>query len=122
MRYRANGAQPVYAPNSYGGPKADGERYRDPSWFVESAEIMRTAYEAHAEDNDFIQPGTLYRQVMTPTDRDHLVDNIVGHLSQGVERFIQERAVNDYWTQVDPDLGARVAQGLGLETPQRSRQ
>jgi catalase len=122
MRYHHNGNQPVYAPNSYGGPKADPQRYRDPSWFVEGAEIMRTAYEAHQDDNDFIQPGTLYRQVMTPTDRDHLVDNIVGHLSQGVERFIQERAVNDYWTQVDPDLGARVAQGLGLETLQRSRQ
>jgi catalase len=122
MRYHHNGNQPVYAPNSYGGPKADPQRYRDPSWFVEAAEIMRTAYEAHKDDNDFIQPGTLYRQVMTPTDRDHLVGNIVGHLSQGVERFIQERAVNDYWTQVDPDLGARVAQGLGLETLQRSRQ
>ena len=122
MRYHHTGNQPVYAPNSYGGPKADPQRYRDPSWFVEAAEIMRTAYEAHKDDNDFIQPGTLYRQVMTPTDRDHLVDNIVGHLSQGVERFIQERAVNDYWTQVDPDLGARVAQGLGLETLQRSRQ
>jgi hypothetical protein len=76
---------------------------------------MRMAYEAHQDDNDFIQPGTLYRQVMTPTDRDHLVDNIVGHLSQGVERVIEERAVNDYWTQVDPDLGARVAHGLGLQ-------
>jgi len=69
------------------------QRYRDPSWFVEGAEIMRMAYEAHQDDNDFIQPGMLYRQVMTPTDRDHLVDNIVGHLSQGVERVIQERAV-----------------------------
>jgi len=53
--------------------------------------------------------------VMSPTDRDHLVDNIVWHLSQGVERFIQERAVNDYWAKVDPDLGARVAKGLGLK-------
>jgi hypothetical protein len=34
----------------------------------------------------------------------------------------EERAVNDYWTQVDPDFGAGVAQGLGLETLQRSRQ
>jgi catalase len=58
----------------------------------------------------------------TPADRDHLVDNIVGPLSQGVERVIQERAVNDYWTPVDPDHGARVAQGLGPETLQRSRQ
>jgi catalase len=33
----------------------------------------------------------------------------------------QERAVNEYWAKVDPDLGARVAEGLGLATPQRSR-
>ena len=112
------GNQPVYAPNSYGGPQGDPQRYRDPSWFVEAAEIMRTAYVAHRDDDDFIQPGTLYRQVLTPTDRDHLVGNIVGHLSQGVERFIQERAVNDYWAKVDADLGARVAQGLGLSAPQ----
>jgi catalase len=114
MSFRHNGNQPVYAPNSYGGPRADAQRYRDPSWSVEAAEIMRTAYVAHKDDNDFIQPGTLYRQVMSPTDRDHLVGNIVWHLSQGVERFIQERAVKSYWSPVDPDLGTRVAKGLGL--------
>ena len=27
----------------------------------------------------------------------------------------QERTVNTYWYPVDPDLGARVAKGLGLE-------
>jgi catalase len=121
MRFRHNGNQPVYAPNSYGGPRADPQRYRDPSWFVEAAEIMRTAYVAHRDDNDFIQPGTLYREVMSPTDRDHLVDNIVWNLSQGVERFVQERAVNEYWAKVDPDLGARIAHDVGLETPARSR-
>ena len=36
-------------------------------------------------------------------------------MSQGVERFIQERTVNIYWYPVDPDLGARVAKGLGLK-------
>jgi catalase len=121
MRYRHNGNQPVYAPNSYGGPRADPQRYPDPSWFVEPAEIMRTAYVAHKDDNDFIQPGTLYRQVLDDAARDRLVGNIVSNLSQGVERFIQERAVNDYWAKVDPDLGARVAQGLGLRTPQPTR-
>jgi catalase len=36
-----------------------------------------------------------------------------------VERFIQERAVKSYLYPVDPDLGARVAKGLGLEiTPE----
>jgi catalase len=121
MRYRHNGSQPVYAPNSYGGPRADPQRYSDPSWLVEAGEIMRTAYEPHKDDDDFIQPGTLYRDVMTPTDREHLAANIVAHLDQGVERFIQERAVNDYWANVDRDLGARIAEGLGLAAPQRIR-
>jgi catalase len=116
MCFRHNDSQPVYAPNSYGGPHADPQRYRDLSWFVEAGEIMRTAYVAHKDDNDFVQPGMLYRQVMSPTDRDHLVDNIVWHLSQGVERFIQERAVNDYLTKIDSELGARVARRLGIPT------
>jgi catalase len=121
MSYHHHGNQPVYAPNSYGGPRADSQRYREPSWFVEAAEIMRTANVLHNDGNDFIQPGTLYRQVMSPTDRDHLVSNIVGHLSHGVERFIQERAVKDYWYPVDPDLGARIAKGLNLEVKPDSR-
>ncbi len=114
MRYQHSGAQPDYAPNSYGGPKADSARYSDPSWFVEAGELMRSAYVPHAEDNDFIQAGTIYRQVLSETDKDHLVSNIVGHMSQGVERAIQERAVG-LWKQVDLDLGTRIAQGIGLE-------
>ncbi len=119
MRFRHNGNQPVYAPNSYGGPKANSQRYHDPSWLVEAGEIARTAYEAHRDDDDFTQPRVLYRQVMTDTDRDHLAGNIVWHLSQGVERFIQERAVRDYWAKVDPDLGTRIAHDLGLLAPAR---
>jgi len=115
MRYSHSGNQPVYAPNSYGGPQAAPDRYSDPSWLVEAGEIVRTAYVAHKDDTDFIQAGTLYRQVMSPTDRDHLVSNIVGALSGGVERFIQERAISAYWSKVDPELGARVARGLGLD-------
>jgi catalase len=80
---------------------------------------MSRAAAAHKNDDDFAQPGTLYRQVMMPTDRDHLAANIVSHLSQGVERFIQERAVKDYWAKVDSDLGTRVAHELGLLTPAR---
>ena len=103
----------MYAPNSYGGPKADAQRYRDQGWFVESAEIMRTAYQAHRDDDDFIQPRNLYRNVMNETDREHLVSNIVAHASAGVEPDIQERVVQ-YWTNVDPDLGAAVAAGLSV--------
>jgi catalase len=113
MRYSYNANQPVYAPNSYGGPQADPQRYPEPSWFT-SGEIMRSAYTPHAEDNDFVQAGNLYRDVMTEIDREHLVHNIVGHMSQGVERLIQERALK-LWYQVDSNLGMRIALGLGIE-------
>jgi catalase len=52
MRYFHSDDQPPYAPNSYGGPKAD-PRYADPSWWVEGGDIIRTPYVPHAEDNDF---------------------------------------------------------------------
>jgi catalase len=55
--------------------------------------------------------------VMSQTDRDHMVGNIVWHLSQGVERSIQQRAVNDYLKNVDQDLAARVAHHLGVLPP-----
>jgi catalase len=114
MRYRHNGNQPVYAPNSYGGPQADPQLHPEPSWFA-SGEILRSAYALHRDDSDYVQAGNLYRQVLSDTDRDHLVRNIVGHMSQGVERAVQERALN-HWYKVDQELGARIARGVGLET------
>src|SRR3954454_6911727 len=75
MTYRHTGAQPVYTPNSYGGPEADPSK-EPPTWMVEAAELGRYAYEKHRADDDFIQPRALYRDVMNDTDREHLVGNI----------------------------------------------
>jgi catalase len=111
MTYRHAGDQPVYAPNSYGGPKADPSKEL-PTWWVEAGEIGHFAYEAHRDDDDFVQAGTLYRDVMDQTDREHLVTNIVAHASAGVSPDVRERVIG-YWTNVDPELGARVAAGLG---------
>jgi catalase len=111
MTYRHSGSQPPYAPNSYGGPKADPSTEL-PTWWVEAGELGRYAYEKHADDNDFVQAGALYRDVMNDTDREHLASNIVGHASAGVTDAIQRRVV-EYWTNVDADLGGRVAAGLG---------
>jgi catalase len=115
MTYRHAGAQPVYAPNSYGGPAADPERAGAVAWSVEAGDLGRYAYEKHAEDDDFGQAGTLYREVMDDTDRAHLVTNIVGHASDQVTDEVQRRVVA-YWSSVDPTLGARVAEGLGHST------
>jgi catalase len=112
MTYHHAGAQPVYAPNSYGGPEADPQRGADLGWSVDAGELGRYAYEKHAEDDDFVQPGTLYREVMNDTDREHIVTNIVGHASDEVSKRTQLRVIA-YWINVDPQLGARVAAGLG---------
>jgi catalase len=112
MAYRHAGAQPVYAPNSYGGPRAD-ETKELPTWWVEAGEVGRYAYELHAEDDDFDQAGTLVRNVMSDSDRKHLAANIIAHASAGVSGDVLRRVV-EYWTNVDGQLGARVADGLGV--------
>jgi catalase len=83
-----------------------------PGWWVEAGEMGRYEYEPHRDDDDFVQPRALYQDVMDETDREHLAANIVAHASDGVSDPIQERVI-DYWSQVDPDLGAQVATGLG---------
>jgi catalase len=106
-----NGGDPVYAPNSYGGPAADPS-YELPTWKVEAGEIVRNAYTLHSEDDDFGQPGTLYRTVFDDAARERLVSNVSGHLSNGVTEPVLLRAL-EYWRNVDADLGARVAKALG---------
>ena len=119
MRYRSDGAAPVYAPNSYGGPVANPS-YAEPGWAIEAGEIGRYAYEAHSADDDFVQAGTLWRDVLSELDRAHLVANVVGHLGRPeLSSDVLLRAV-DYWRKVDPGLGNAVVWGLGLEEPERN--
>lgn len=108
------GRDPVYAPNSYDGPHADEARYGEQGTWDVSGEMVRTAYALHAEDDDFGQPGTLVREVMDAEDRDHLVANILGHATdKDVQPEMKPRIVQ-YWANVDPDVGAAVASGLGV--------
>jgi catalase len=115
MRYSHNGRRPVYAPNSYGGPSAD-PNVSEPRWQVAAAEIGRYVYEAHAEDDDFGQAGTLVREVMTDTDRQRLASNVAGHLADGVSDEVLLRAL-DYWHRVDVDLALEIAGLLDFGGP-----
>ncbi len=110
MRYD-NPADPVYAPNSYGGPVAQPERFgADPSWQV-TGEIVRAAYEAHREDDDFVQANAMVNKAMDDAARDRLVSNVVGHIKKGVEEPVLSR-VFDYWRNVDKTIGDRVEHGV----------
>ncbi|MET0694526.1 MAG: catalase, partial [Propionibacteriaceae bacterium] len=62
MRYGFTPGQPVYSPNTKGGP-AVAPNAADPTWEVDG-EMIRSAYTLHPEDDDFSQAGTLVREVM----------------------------------------------------------
>ena len=105
-----NVSDPVYFPNSKGGPQADSGHNQAPSWYSDG-ELVHTAYEHHAEDDDWSQAGTLVREVMDDAARERLVSNIVGALLAGVTEPVLQRAFW-YLGNVDQDLGERVEKGV----------
>jgi catalase len=109
MRVR-NATDPVYAPNSYGGPQADPSRTAEPLWYADG-DMVRAAYTLHAEDDDYGQAGTMVREVLDDDARERLAHNIVGHVSKGVREPVLSR-VFEYWKNVDPDLGKQVEEGV----------
>lgn len=109
MRFDQNGGDgPNYWPNSFGGPTPDPSMAPPPIDVAGMA--ARHAYQL--DDVDFVQAGDLYRKVMTETDREHLVNNIVSHLKNAQKR-IQLRQTALFY-KADPDYGQRVAKGLLL--------
>ena len=111
-----NVSDPVYAPNSYGGPKADPERTDAAGLWYADGDMVRKAYTLRAEDDDFGQAGTMVRRVLDDAARARLVSNIVGHLKDGVSAPVLARAL-DYWRKVDKDLGDRLAAGTSMPEP-----
>ncbi|QDQ96040.1 catalase [Tomitella fengzijianii] len=102
-----NASDPVYAPNSKGGPSADTARFGEPAGWPADGELTRTAASLHAEDDDYGQAGTLVREVMDDAARERLVSNIAGHLLDGVSEPVLQRAF-EYWRNVDGGIGERV--------------
>jgi catalase len=105
-----NASDPVYYPNSKGGPQPDPALTAEPLWHLDG-DMVRTAYTLRRDDDDWGQAGTLVRQVMDDAARDRLVGNIVGHLLNGVTEPVLQRAFQ-YWTNVDRNLGERVEKGV----------
>jgi catalase len=115
MRYD-NPGDPVYAPNSVGGPAADPDLWKGDSYHV-AGEIVRSAYTPHAEDDDYVQPRALWEKVLSDTDRENMVTNIVAHASAAEVTADMRKRVVEYWSNIHQDLGDRVAKGLGDAGP-----
>ena len=113
-----NVSDPVYAPNSKGGPKADPAQYPQVEVWEASGEFIHAAYTKRKDDDDFGQAGTLVRKVMDNAARDRLVSNVVGHLKNGVSEPVLARAF-EYWRNIDKAVGDRIAQGRQRRTHRR---
>ena len=110
MRIDGNsGGSPNYWPNSFNGPAPDPAA-SEPAFDL-SGQAGRHQFN-HPND-DFVQAGTLFSKVMTDTDRDHLIDNIVSHLG-GAQKRIQMRQAAVFY-KAHPDYGLRVAKALALD-------
>ena len=110
MRFDGNeGDNPNYYPNSFNGPEPQIDA-SEPLFEV-SGKVARQKY-THPND-DFVQAGNLYREVMTDKDRNHLIGNIVTHLCNA-KKEIQIRQTKIFY-KADPEYGRRVAEGLRLD-------
>ncbi len=106
-----NVSDPVYAPNSKGGPSADGQRYPEDATWETSGDMVRAAYTLRKDDDDFGQANTLINEVMDDAGRDRLVSNVVGHIKGGVEEPVLSR-VFEYWKNIDKTIGERIEKGV----------
>jgi catalase len=104
-------SDPVYAPNSKGGPKADSSRNPEIATWEADGNFVREAYTLRKDDNDFSQANTLIHKVMDDDARDRLVSNVVGHLKNGVTEPVLKRAF-EYWKNIDQKIGERIEKGV----------
>jgi catalase len=107
-----NVADPVYAPNSYDGPKADPSATDHAGLWASDGDMVRSAYTLRPDDDDYGQARTQVREVLDDDARERLVSNIAGHLSDGVSEKVLARAF-EYWKNVDQDLGERIEHAVG---------
>lgn len=102
-----NAVDPVYAPNSYGGPAAQSLPGAEAGLWHADGDMVRQAYTLREDDDDFSQPRALLNEVMDDAERERFVGNVAGHLADGVSEKVLVRAF-EYWCNVDKDIGDRI--------------
>jgi catalase len=107
MRFDGNsGRARNYEPNSYDGPAQTGQAF-DLGYPV-TGPVGPAPHVRHAEDDDFVQAGALYR-VMKEDARLRLVDNIAGSLAQVSRDDVIERSIA-HFRAADAEYGQRLAE------------
>ena len=108
MQFHHSGDAPVYSPNSFGRAyQQEDELVSETGWEADG-ELVRSAYTLHAEDDDFVQAGTLVREVYTEEERAALVETVGGAIGGFVEPVLSN--VIQYWKNIDAEVGAAIEQ------------
>ncbi len=110
MRYEFKPGQPVYFPNTVGGPEVKADLFSGATWETDG-DMVRTAYTLRPEDDDVSQAHALINRVMDVDERNRLAETIASTLGT-CRPDIQER-VFTYWRNVDQWLGDTVAELVG---------
>ncbi|HEX8435094.1 catalase [Archangium sp.] len=106
MAFNGNGGRGKnYEPNSYNGPAQSNEA-TDLGVSVTGTTGTYVPVR-HAEDNDFVQAGALYR-LMSEAERERLVNNIAGSLSQVNRDDVITRCIA-HFRNADEEYGSRIA-------------
>ena len=116
MRLDGNGGgAPNYFPNSFDDIEAD-QSYKEPAQTMDS--LVADWFDRNGEgDNDhYTQAGDLFRKVFTDEERTTQVNNFLGSLKNvsGTKRELILNRQLCHFFRADPELGARIAQGLGI--------
>ena len=114
MRFDGNeGRAKNYEPNSFDGPAQTNEPHSAPLEISGLSGASPTM--PHAEDNDFVQAGDLYRLV-SEDEKQRLVANIASGLSAVSRPDIIARSIA-HFRNADPDYGDRIAKAVAALRP-----
>lgn len=113
---------PNYHPNSFDEIKPDAA-YKN---FEEDLDSNKVAhYDRNENDNDhYTQPGLLYTKAMNMEDRNHLINNIIGHM-QKIDGPKREEIINRqlcHFFRANVELGMKIAAGLQITIDNQTMQ
>lgn len=95
-------------------PSESTNEYKDNNNYKYSTATFNTTsvQQKISKPNDYKQAGEFYRS-LSDTDKDHLVKNLVGDMSQIKNRTVLQKMVGHFY-MADADLGKRLAAALNV--------
>ena len=112
LRFDDNGGRgPNYEPNSFDGP-VENTALKEAAYGFELRGFAERYDKEYPGNDNYTQAGNLFR-LLTPTDREHLIDNIATHI-KAARREIQLRQLRHFY-KADPAYGEGIARQLGID-------